>query len=463
MDEPKPVDRSQGPTGAQKKNRGTDPDPEKFKELIKTEQSDDAKKQKKREQQELQEDLDTELESEALQERSSIFSSFMQDDSQTSENLFQSEDGGTTRESSPTSSSSQEDYEQTYFTQTPSKKVDQSKEEPKSIKVSSSKIKKEQTSAKTSTPKPLRDAKIQQTPSTETTKSLASKKKHEESQKETIIPDHLLQAKALTEKTKSTPKAATKGQSERQTLAIKKKLDSLHAMDSLNSDKALQKKTLPETKKKEKTLSTTMNKSLRAKRHEEKIHTKKMQDVSYEEKKKEEHTEPSVAQVPANIDSPSSFAAKEGSASTGAKTKGSGQIQSAQGVRGSGLTGSSKATSYTRFPRQLFSLFQKLVGIMTIESLKGGITKTELTLSMKNSIFNGMKVRLDQYDTNTHSFNLQFYSSPEAQLALIENMASLMQAFKQEKFAFKVNIQNPSLFKEKKIKRVEKSTKKKLQ
>lgn len=103
-----------------------------------------------------------------------------------------------------------------------------------------------------------------------------------------------------------------------------------------------------------------------------------------------------------------------------------------------------QAIAYSKLSPEVFGLFEKMVGLMTIESTKG-MSKTTVTLQMPNSVFNGSKIILDHFDTAPHSFNLQLQGSDEAVKMFNANMNELAAAFQGSRLAFEVNIKRPEL------------------
>lgn len=100
--------------------------------------------------------------------------------------------------------------------------------------------------------------------------------------------------------------------------------------------------------------------------------------------------------------------------------------------------------AYANLSPQMFELFEKMVGYITIQK-EGGKTQTTVTLNMKGSVFNGSQIILDHYSTAPNSFNVTLAGSPEAMSYFNENMEDLIAAMQQTKSSFDVNIQRPIL------------------
>jgi len=100
--------------------------------------------------------------------------------------------------------------------------------------------------------------------------------------------------------------------------------------------------------------------------------------------------------------------------------------------------------TYAHLPKEVFEFFEKMIGLMMIESYKG-ISITTIRLSLPDSIFNDCEIRLEHYDTAPNSFNIQLLGTPLAVDLFNANFQSLVAAFQQPNQTFKVNIQRPIL------------------
>ncbi len=109
-------------------------------------------------------------------------------------------------------------------------------------------------------------------------------------------------------------------------------------------------------------------------------------------------------------------------------------------------TQSTESPAYTKLNPQVFELFERMIGVLTIQQ-HTNVTTTTITISMKNSVFNGSKITLDQYSTAPNSFNIRLQGTPEAIQLFNANLGELMAAFQQTKSPYTVNILNPSLLK----------------
>lgn len=105
-----------------------------------------------------------------------------------------------------------------------------------------------------------------------------------------------------------------------------------------------------------------------------------------------------------------------------------------------------KLSPFSNIPKDVFELFQKMVGLMTLEK-NNGKTTTTITLNMPNSIFNGGELVLDHYDTAPHAYNVQFLGDPEAVAKFAQNMKGLNNAITEAKLNFSINVLSPKLSK----------------
>ncbi len=88
------------------------------------------------------------------------------------------------------------------------------------------------------------------------------------------------------------------------------------------------------------------------------------------------------------------------------------------------------------------ALFYQMVGTMYIMIAPPGIARTEIVLnnpSYANSKFFGSTIRIEKYATAPDSFNITLTGSDEAVTTFKENIPSLMTAFQNGNFTFRVN------------------------
>lgn len=103
-----------------------------------------------------------------------------------------------------------------------------------------------------------------------------------------------------------------------------------------------------------------------------------------------------------------------------------------------------QSPAYATLQSDVFELFEKMVGVMTIEQTKG-VSKTTITLNMPGSVFHGSEIHLDHYDTAPHAYNVQLLGSPQAVAYFNANINDLVAAFQQSRLPFEMNIQRPLL------------------
>lgn len=100
--------------------------------------------------------------------------------------------------------------------------------------------------------------------------------------------------------------------------------------------------------------------------------------------------------------------------------------------------------SYAHFSKEVFDLFERMVGLITVEQSKG-VSTTTVKISLPGTVYHGSEIKLDHYDTAPHSFNIQLIGSPEAIKSFTANFDDLAAAFRGGKFAFTVNLLEPEL------------------
>lgn len=107
-----------------------------------------------------------------------------------------------------------------------------------------------------------------------------------------------------------------------------------------------------------------------------------------------------------------------------------------------------EAATYAKLPSEVFNLFERLVGVMTIEQHKRGDSTTTVTLNMPGSVFNKCEVELKYFSTAPGSFNLRLAGNPKAVELFSQNISQLAAAFNAGNLAYSVNLQNPILLRE---------------
>ncbi len=100
--------------------------------------------------------------------------------------------------------------------------------------------------------------------------------------------------------------------------------------------------------------------------------------------------------------------------------------------------------AYATLSPEMFDLFEKLIGLMMIQSSKG-VTTTTITLSMPGSLFDKCEILLEHYDTAPNSFNIQLLGNPAAVTLFTANLQGLTTSFTQGNYPFQVNLKKPAL------------------
>jgi hypothetical protein len=101
-------------------------------------------------------------------------------------------------------------------------------------------------------------------------------------------------------------------------------------------------------------------------------------------------------------------------------------------------------TPYSRLSPEVFDIFQRMVGLMTIEK-ESGVSTTTIEIHNPNSMFNSGKLVLQHYDTAPHAFNVEFQGN-ESQVNLFnDNITDLLAAIQHAKLTYVVNIKRAIL------------------
>ncbi len=101
---------------------------------------------------------------------------------------------------------------------------------------------------------------------------------------------------------------------------------------------------------------------------------------------------------------------------------------------------------FANMPSDVFTLFEKMVGLMTIQKDSGKSTTT-VTLNMAGSVFDKSELVLEHYDTAPHAYNVQFFGSPESVEKFAKNFSLLNNAITESKLTFSINVLPPKLSK----------------
>jgi hypothetical protein len=105
---------------------------------------------------------------------------------------------------------------------------------------------------------------------------------------------------------------------------------------------------------------------------------------------------------------------------------------------------SQEAFVYSRLNPEVFEIFQKMVGMLTIQK-DTGVSTTTVTINKPGSIFNEGKLVLEHYDTAPHAFNVQFMGQDKAVSLFNDNLTDLIAAIQHAKLSYQVNIRRAVL------------------
>jgi hypothetical protein len=103
-----------------------------------------------------------------------------------------------------------------------------------------------------------------------------------------------------------------------------------------------------------------------------------------------------------------------------------------------------ESPAYTGLSPEVFDLYEKMIGLLMIEELKG-VSITTIKLSMPGSVFNNCEIKLEHFDTAPHSFNIQLLGNPLAVDLFNANYSKLVASFAEGNYKFQANIRRPIL------------------
>ena len=105
--------------------------------------------------------------------------------------------------------------------------------------------------------------------------------------------------------------------------------------------------------------------------------------------------------------------------------------------------------SCTKLSPSVFALFEKMSACLIIQQEKG-MSTTTLNISMPGSVFNETQVMIKQYSTAPNAYHIQLIGNPKSVQIFSENLDLLQKSFIEGRFGFEVQILNPILATEKK-------------
>lgn len=129
------------------------------------------------------------------------------------------------------------------------------------------------------------------------------------------------------------------------------------------------------------------------------------------------------------------------------KNKGDDQeVAAVAGVQSAAPSGidALKMSPFANIPKDVFELFEKMVGMMQV-SKNNGKNITTVKLSMPNSIFDKCELILEHYDTAPNNYNVQFLGNPDAVNKFTRNLAGLEGVIKNSKLNFSIHLLPPRL------------------
>ncbi|MFS8564537.1 MAG: hypothetical protein LVR00_09680 [Rhabdochlamydiaceae bacterium] len=105
------------------------------------------------------------------------------------------------------------------------------------------------------------------------------------------------------------------------------------------------------------------------------------------------------------------------------------------------------APAYASLKPEMFALFERLLGSMSVMNTSG-ISETTIELNAAEfSTFAGAKIVIREHSTAPKSFNIEFLGNAETVALFSNSMAGLVAAFKHGEYAFQVNRIDASLLK----------------
>lgn len=100
--------------------------------------------------------------------------------------------------------------------------------------------------------------------------------------------------------------------------------------------------------------------------------------------------------------------------------------------------------TYSKLSPEVFDVFQRMVGLLTIQKYSG-ISTTTIEINNPESMFNSGKLVLEHYDTAPHAFNVEFQGSESQVNTFNENITDLLAAIQHAKLTYTVNIKRATL------------------
>ncbi len=104
-------------------------------------------------------------------------------------------------------------------------------------------------------------------------------------------------------------------------------------------------------------------------------------------------------------------------------------------------------TSFSQLSPQTFALFEKMVGLITVQTSMG-VSTTTVTVSMPGSVFDKAEIVLQQFSTARNAFTVEIRTNPEALQVVNAEFNNLVAAMESAKLSVQINLQRPTLLNE---------------
>jgi hypothetical protein len=117
------------------------------------------------------------------------------------------------------------------------------------------------------------------------------------------------------------------------------------------------------------------------------------------------------------------------------------------GIEGPAPTAAPTASSFSQLSHETFALFNKMVGLITIQSTKE-VSTTTVTVNMPGSVFDKAEIVLQQFPTAKNSFTVNIKVAPEAMGLLNKEYDNLVSSLQGAKLGSTIDLQRPQLLNE---------------
>jgi hypothetical protein len=117
------------------------------------------------------------------------------------------------------------------------------------------------------------------------------------------------------------------------------------------------------------------------------------------------------------------------------------------GIEGPVATQATTAAPFSQLSHETYALFNKMVGLITIQSTKE-VSTTTVTINMPGSVFDKAEIVLQQFPTAKNSFTVNIKVAPEALGLLNKEYDSLVSSLQSAKLGSTIDLQRPTLLNE---------------